>query len=104
MTGTRSRWTAVGALVLGLLLAGPAAAQIKVGITLSTTGPAASLGIPEKNTVTLFRSKSPAMPSNTSSLTTPPTRPSRRSTRAASSTSTASMRSSARRSRRTRSQ
>lgn len=54
MTGTRSRWTAVGTLVLGLLLAGQAAAQIKVGITLSTTGPAASLGIPEKNTVTLF--------------------------------------------------
>ena len=29
-------------------------AQIKVGIILSTTGPAASLGIPEKNTVTLY--------------------------------------------------
>ncbi|HRP95555.1 MAG TPA: ABC transporter substrate-binding protein, partial [Rhodocyclaceae bacterium] len=54
MAGTRSRWTSVGMLALGLLLAGPVAAQIKVGITLSTTGPAASLGIPEKNTVTLF--------------------------------------------------
>ncbi|MGD9942309.1 MAG: ABC transporter substrate-binding protein [Burkholderiaceae bacterium] len=30
------------------------AAQIRVGITLSTTGPAASLGIPEKNTVALY--------------------------------------------------
>ncbi|KON80423.2 ABC transporter substrate-binding protein [Azoarcus sp. PA01] len=40
--------------VLGLSFAGSAAAQLKVGITLSTTGPAASLGIPEKNTVTLF--------------------------------------------------
>jgi branched-chain amino acid transport system substrate-binding protein len=29
-------------------------AQIKVGITLSETGPAASLGIPQKNTVALL--------------------------------------------------
>lgn len=29
-------------------------AQIKVGVSISTTGPAASLGIPEKNTVSLF--------------------------------------------------
>jgi branched-chain amino acid transport system substrate-binding protein len=34
--------------------AGSASAQIKVGITLSTTGPAASLGIPEKNTAALL--------------------------------------------------
>lgn len=32
-------------------LAGPAFAQIKVGITVSATGPAASLGVPEKNAV-----------------------------------------------------
>ena len=38
----------------GLVLAGTASAQIKIGLNLSTTGPAASLGIPEKNTVTLF--------------------------------------------------
>ena len=31
-----------------------AQAQIKVGVSISTTGPAASLGIPEKNTVSLF--------------------------------------------------
>jgi branched-chain amino acid transport system substrate-binding protein len=35
-------------------LAGPAAAQIKVGVTVSATGPAASLGIPEKNTFALM--------------------------------------------------
>ena len=31
-----------------------ASAQIKIGLPLSTTGPAASLGIPERNTSTLF--------------------------------------------------
>ncbi|NLZ40315.1 MAG: ABC transporter substrate-binding protein, partial [Comamonadaceae bacterium] len=37
------------------LLAGVAAAQdIKVGVTLSATGPAASLGIPERNTFALL--------------------------------------------------
>ncbi|MCC2963717.1 ABC transporter substrate-binding protein [Massilia sp. IC2-278] len=34
--------------------AATAHAQIKVGVSISTTGPAASLGIPEKNTVSLF--------------------------------------------------
>ncbi|GAA0749860.1 ABC transporter substrate-binding protein [Ideonella azotifigens] len=37
-----------------LALAGPALADINVGVTVSATGPAASLGIPEKNTVTLM--------------------------------------------------
>ncbi|HPT57654.1 MAG TPA: branched-chain amino acid ABC transporter substrate-binding protein, partial [Casimicrobium sp.] len=32
-------------------------AQIKVGLTLSLTGPAASLGIPEKNSVDLMPKK-----------------------------------------------
>jgi branched-chain amino acid transport system substrate-binding protein len=44
-------------LIAGAALAAAmvaAHAQIKVGIILSTTGPAASLGIPEKNTVTLY--------------------------------------------------
>lgn len=36
--------------VLALALAGAAHAQINIGVTLSATGPAASLGIPEKNT------------------------------------------------------
>src|SRR3546814_20187524 len=31
-----------------------ASAQIKVGITVASTGPAASLGIPERNTVSLL--------------------------------------------------
>src|SRR3546814_15736053 len=31
-----------------------ASAQIKVGITVASTGPAASLGIPERNTVALL--------------------------------------------------
>jgi branched-chain amino acid transport system substrate-binding protein len=34
-------------------LAGAATAQVKVGVTVSATGPAASLGIPEKNTIPL---------------------------------------------------
>jgi branched-chain amino acid transport system substrate-binding protein len=35
-------------------MAGVAAAQVKIGVTLSATGPAASLGIPEKNTIALL--------------------------------------------------
>ena len=35
-------------------LAGAARADITVGVTVSATGPAASLGIPEKNTVELM--------------------------------------------------
>jgi branched-chain amino acid transport system substrate-binding protein len=36
------------------LLASTAYAQIKVGVTMAATGPAASLGIPQKNTVSLL--------------------------------------------------
>jgi branched-chain amino acid transport system substrate-binding protein len=39
---------------LALILAGPAAADINIGVTISTTGPAASLGIPQKNTLELL--------------------------------------------------
>ena len=35
-------------------LATTAMADINVGVTLSATGPAASLGIPEKNTIDLL--------------------------------------------------
>jgi branched-chain amino acid transport system substrate-binding protein len=43
------------ALIAGIALAaGVAQAEIKVGVTLSATGPAASLGIPEKNTFELL--------------------------------------------------
>ena len=43
-------------LALALLFAStlPALAQIRIGVTLSTTGPAGSLGIPEKNTIVLL--------------------------------------------------
>ncbi len=41
-------------LVAALTMAGIAQAQIKVGVTVSATGPAASLGIPEKNTIDLM--------------------------------------------------
>jgi len=41
-----------GAVITAVAFA--ANAQVKVGVILSTTGPAASLGIPEKNTVTLY--------------------------------------------------
>jgi branched-chain amino acid transport system substrate-binding protein len=37
-----------------LAVAGLAHADVNVGVTLSTTGPAASLGIPEKNTIALM--------------------------------------------------
>src|SRR5699024_9280196 len=40
--------------VLALTAPGLVSAQIKVGVTLSTTGPAASLGIPERNTAALL--------------------------------------------------
>lgn len=41
-------------VAIAVLLAAQAQAQIKVGVVLSVTGPAASLGIPEKNTVSLL--------------------------------------------------
>lgn len=37
----------------GLAFATAAAGQVKVGVTISATGPAASLGIPEMNTLPL---------------------------------------------------
>ena len=46
--------------VVAALLAGSVAcahADIKIGVTLCLTGPAASLGIPEKNTVDLMPKK-----------------------------------------------
>ena len=42
------------ALSLLALVSASAFAQIKIGVTLSTTGPAVSLGIPEKNTIALL--------------------------------------------------
>ena len=45
------------AAVAAALAASAAHAQLKVGLTLSLTGPAASLDIPEKNTVDLMPKK-----------------------------------------------
>lgn len=42
------------ALAVACLSAGAAHAQIKIGVTVSATGPAASLGIPERNTFSLL--------------------------------------------------
>jgi branched-chain amino acid transport system substrate-binding protein len=46
--------TAALAAALVLAAAAPAQADINIGVTLSATGPAASLGIPEKNTFELL--------------------------------------------------
>jgi branched-chain amino acid transport system substrate-binding protein len=49
--------TETSVLVLAtLLVAGVAMADINIGVTLSATGPAASLGIPEKNTIEMIGS------------------------------------------------
>ena len=45
---------AAALLVCAALVPTAAFAQIKIGVTLSTTGPASSLGIPEKNTIALL--------------------------------------------------
>jgi branched-chain amino acid transport system substrate-binding protein len=47
-------WLTVAALVSASGFAAPALAQVRIGVTLSTTGPAVSLGIPEKNTIALL--------------------------------------------------
>src|SRR6266481_5953352 len=56
-TTRTNRWSAhgrrIGAWVLGSLPAF-AFAQVKIGLVLSLTGPAASLGIPARDTSTLF--------------------------------------------------
>ena len=40
--------------ILASIAAGSAQAQIKIGVTISTTGPAASLGVPQKNSIALL--------------------------------------------------
>lgn len=44
----------IAACAVTLALPGLATAQLKVGVTISSTGPAAALGIPEKNTIALL--------------------------------------------------
>ncbi|CAN7550854.1 ABC transporter substrate-binding protein [Trinickia sp. LjRoot230] len=48
------RWIGNSAAVALICGASAAFAQVKVGVVLSATGPAASLGIPEKNTIELL--------------------------------------------------
>lgn len=51
---TMKQWVR-GSLAVTMMCAASAAfAQVKIGVVLSTTGPAASLGIPEKNTIALL--------------------------------------------------
>lgn len=52
MRALKTLRTGMALAMLGM--AGVASAQVKIGVTLSTTGPAASLGIPEKNTISLL--------------------------------------------------
>lgn len=47
-------WRHAVAACAAVFLAGPAAADLKVGVILSLTGPAASLGIPARNTLELW--------------------------------------------------
>ena len=61
-------WIAAAVAVLGMSAA--TAQDIKVGVTLSATGPAASLGIPERNTFPLCRKPSAGKRSTTSCSTT----------------------------------
>ncbi|RQH06108.1 ABC transporter substrate-binding protein [Paraburkholderia dinghuensis] len=50
------RWVNAACVVSGIVAvtSGAAFADVKIGVTLSATGPAASLGIPEKNTIALL--------------------------------------------------
>ena len=51
-TTTWARRAGLAAVLMGSV--GIASAQVKIGVTVSATGPAASLGIPEKNTIALL--------------------------------------------------
>src|ERR1700748_2127761 len=50
------RWMSAALIATGVsaVWSGHAFADVKIGVTVSATGPAASLGIPEKNTVALL--------------------------------------------------
>ncbi len=53
MRDLTSRWTSPRSMLLvsDALIAGPAHADINIGVVLSLTGPGASLGIPENDTI-----------------------------------------------------
>ncbi|WP_321796627.1 ABC transporter substrate-binding protein [Caballeronia sp. J97] len=50
----RGKAVAMAVAALSAVFSNQASADVKIGVTLSATGPAASLGIPEKNTVALL--------------------------------------------------
>ena len=51
----RTTLAALAGLTLsGLVVGGALAQPIRVGVTISTTGPAASLGIPQRNSIALL--------------------------------------------------
>jgi branched-chain amino acid transport system substrate-binding protein len=54
MTCFRSTGVWAAAVLLGLASASAQADTIRVGVTISTTGPAASLGIPQRNSIALL--------------------------------------------------
>ena len=45
---------AAGVLAAACVAVPPATAQVRIGVTLSTTGPAASLGVPQRNSIALM--------------------------------------------------
>ena len=54
MTAYATTAAAVGICLAGVLGAGEAAAQVKLGAVLSVTGPASFLGDPEKRTLEMY--------------------------------------------------
>ncbi|WP_277187383.1 ABC transporter substrate-binding protein [Caballeronia sp. BR00000012568055] len=50
----RGKAVAMAVAGLSVLISGEVFADVKIGVTVSATGPAASLGIPEKNTIALL--------------------------------------------------
>lgn len=61
-TGMRSIATALAAAVAAGLAAPAAAQELKIGVTIATTGPAAALGIPQKNSLALWPSEIGGLP------------------------------------------
>ncbi len=47
-------WRFAVMLLAGSVFSAPAWAQIKIGVSISTTGPAASLGVPQRNSIALL--------------------------------------------------
>ena len=50
----QTMWKGLSLAAFAVALALPANAQVKIGVTISTTGPAAVLGVPIANTIELI--------------------------------------------------